>query len=131
MNIIEAARWSKNNDKPVCRKVDLIPVIFDNDGPAHVSASHENYLLLYEDFLATDWQPWEEPLEYMSFEKAQDYMHIAKNLQHSKFPNKKRIWSGSSIDTIWDMPFQESGEVFKVKSIPVEYLTPEWYVVTD
>ncbi len=85
-------------------------------------------------FMATtdQWEPWEEPREYVSFDKAQEQMSMALGLQHSKFPDKGRIWSGSSSGTIWEMPkCQEAGEVIKVVSIPVEYLSPEWYVVAS
>lgn len=135
MNIKEATIWNKKTGKPISivgdesnQQYGIWMGKMSKFNPGE-SCTHETSGLDLGEIIA-EWQEWREPREYVSFDKAQEMISIACGLQHSNFPDKERIWSGSSDGTIWDMPVhQAAGEVSKVKAVPVEYLSPEWYVV--
>ncbi len=71
MNIAEAARWANQNKKPICRPnwiyTNRLSV---NEGEFEWEDGGRGDIFLVEDFTATDWQPWEEPREYVGYWEA-------------------------------------------------------------
>lgn len=92
------------------------------------NANDGRVTLILEDYLATDWQPWEEPREYFHINNVLSTGLINQYLQHENFIKKDRAWFLTSRGEIKEEIF-ETGTVRKIEFVPVEFLSPKWYYI--